>query len=408
MPSAAILQPLHIVGAGPAGLAAALTVARAGQQAIVHEQRCDVGGRFHGDLQGIENWTTHRDALEELDALGISLKFEARPVREGVFFDPAGKEYRYSSSDPLFYLVRRGSTAGTLDSALKQQALDAGVEIRFGQPCARLPYGGIVAGGPRGADVIAVGYVFETDQADGVYAALSDRLAPKGYAYLLICGGRGTVASCLFEDFHNERMYLERAVEFFQSRAGLTMRNAVRFGGAGNAMVPKTARQGSILFVGEAAGFQDALWGFGIRIGMLSGHLAARALLEKHPESYDRAWRARLGGLLRTSIVNRYAFARMGDRGYSRLMRGIAHCRDARRWLAGHYAPGWSKLALLPIARRVVRSRRAAPACPDAGCDCTWCRASHPPVRDARVSLRPSQQELCPASPEPLPARNPG
>ncbi len=408
MPLTADRRTFHIAGAGPAGLAAALTIARAGERAIVHEQRSDVGERFHGDLQGIENWTTQEDVLEELASIGIESRFDARPFREGVFFDPEGGEFRYASSDPLFYLVRRGTAAGTLDSALKRQALDAGVEIRFREPCARLPEGGIVAGGPRAADAIAVGYVFETDQADGVFAALSERLAPKGYAYLLLCGGRGTVASCLFDDFHNERVYLERVVEFFRKRVGLSMRNPVRFGGAGNVMLPKTARHGSILFVGEAAGFQDALWGFGIRIGMLSGHLAARALLARRPESYDRAWRTRLGGLLRTSIVNRYAFGRMGDRGYAKLMRSLAGFRDARRWLAGHYAPCWSKLMLLPIARRVVRSRRAAPGCRDLNCDCTWCRRSHETAPEAhpfgaREPRRDARREAGPVS-----LRNPG
>jgi flavin-dependent dehydrogenase len=369
--------PIHIVGAGPAGLAAALTVARAGGRAIVHERCSDVGGRFHGDLQGIENWTTAGDALEELASFGIESSLPARPVREGVFFDPEGREYRYASPDPLFYLVRRGAAPGTLDQCLKAQAVEAGVEIRFCDPRARLPEGGIVAGGPRAADTIAVGYVFETDRCDGVFAALSERLAPKGYAYLLISAGRGTVAACLFDDFHRERLYLERTVDFFREKVGLTMRNPVRFGGAGNILLPKSARHGPILFIGEAAGFQDALWGFGIRIGMRTGHLAARALLEESPESYDPAWRACLGRLLGTSLVNRFAFARLGDRGYVRFMKGITRTPDARRWLRGHYAGTIVKSLLLPIARRAVRSRRGPPGCPAPRCDCTWCRSLH-------------------------------
>ncbi len=62
---------IEISGAGPAGLAAALTVTAAGQRARVYERRSDVGGRFHGDFQGLENWTTDIDVLEELASLGI-------------------------------------------------------------------------------------------------------------------------------------------------------------------------------------------------------------------------------------------------------------------------------------------------------------------------------------------------
>ncbi|HEY7113618.1 MAG TPA: NAD(P)/FAD-dependent oxidoreductase [Thermoanaerobaculia bacterium] len=383
---------IHIVGAGPAGLTAALTLARAGRRAVVHEQRPEVGARFHGDLQGIENWTTPEDVLEELDAMGVDLHFAAQPCHEGVFFDPAGREYVYRSPKPLFYLVRRGREPGTLDQQLKAQALSAGVELRFRDPITRLPQGGIVAGGPRGPDAIAVGYVFETDRADGVFGVLSERLAPKGYSYLLVSRGRGTVAACLFEDFHHEREYLDRTLAFFRTRAGLDMRNPVRFGGTGNVLLPSTARHGDILFVGEAAGFQDALWGFGMRLAMISGNLAARAHLAGDPSLYDGMWRRRLGAILRTSLVNRYMFARMGDRGYARLMRSIGRSRDARRWLRRHYASTLPKRLVFPVAQRAVQSRRAPPGCALSICDCTWCRA-HPPAHAA-----PFRRTAAPAS----------
>ncbi|HSR54133.1 MAG TPA: FAD-dependent monooxygenase, partial [Acidobacteriota bacterium] len=64
-------KPVMIAGAGPAGLAASLAVARAGGQAQVVERRGEVGARFHGDFQGLENWSTKTDALEDLAALGI-------------------------------------------------------------------------------------------------------------------------------------------------------------------------------------------------------------------------------------------------------------------------------------------------------------------------------------------------
>jgi flavin-dependent dehydrogenase len=74
-------ETLHVVGAGPAGLTAAIVGRRAGRPVIVHERRQDVGCRFHGDFQGLENWSTERDVLDELAALGIEPTFDAIPFR---------------------------------------------------------------------------------------------------------------------------------------------------------------------------------------------------------------------------------------------------------------------------------------------------------------------------------------
>ena len=349
---------LHISGAGPAGLAAAISAARAGASVVVHERRQDVGGRFHDDFQGLENWTTEGDVLEELASFGIEVNFECTPIRETIVFDPAACAHTYRSAEPLYYLVRRGPGPGTLDSGLREQAERAGVTIRFGEQYRDLPGDGIFAGGPRRPCAIAVGYVFDTTMSDGAYGAISDSLAAKGYSYLLVHAGRGTVASTIFEDFHQEKAYLARTVAFFERHAGLVMCNARRFGGTANFGAPHSARRGGILLAGEAAGFQDSLWGFGIRYAMVSGHLAARAHIEGRPEDYDRLWTARIGAHLRTGVVNRFVYRRLGDRGGVALTRQIDRAPDARVWLRQYYGSSLLKRALFPVASRALRTKR--------------------------------------------------
>ena len=362
--------PIAISGAGPAGLAASLTISAAGRRAVIYERHEDVGWRFHGDFQGIENWSTPGDVLDELASIGIDPSFECRPFREGTIFDPAGREFRYRSDHPLFYLVRRGPFDGTIDCALKLQALRAGVEIRFGEAKDELPEGGLFAHGPKSVDAIAVGYLFDTDMPDGVFGALSDDLAPKGYSYLLTNGGRGTVASCLFADFQRSRLHLEKTVEFFRRHANLRMREPRLFGGVGATSYPVKARERGALFAGEAAGFQDALWGFGMRYAMLSGHLAAKALIEGRPGEFERAWKRRLGGPLRTGIVNRFSYARLGNRGYARFLGGLTAMPDARESLRRLYRGNPAKSLLFPVARAALalgrRGARPAPELPPA------------------------------------------
>ena len=214
-------EEMYVVGAGPAGLASAIAGANAGLTAVVYERRADVGGRFHGDFQGLENWTTDGDVLDELAAIGIRPTFDHIPVHEQVCYDPEGREYRFRSDDPLYYLVHRGPGEGTLDQSLKEQALSTGAEVRFKDPVRHLPEGGVVSKGPRGADAVAVGYLFETDAADGSHGVVNNQLAPNGYSYLITQGGLATLASCMFHDFRNEEVYVERTIDCFSPKSRL-------------------------------------------------------------------------------------------------------------------------------------------------------------------------------------------
>src|SRR5262249_21588397 len=211
------------------------------------------------------------DVLEELEPIGVQASFDNVPVREGLFFDPSGREFVLRSPDPFLYLVRRGCGPGTLDTALKEQAVACGAEIRLGERTDAGSRAEIVSHGPRGCAAVAVGYLFDTAMPDGVFGVLSDELAPKGYSYLLVHGGFGTVASCLCADCRGQKRYLDRTIDFFEKRAGLRMRNPRPFGGTGQVFPPGSACKGGVLLAGEAAGFQDALWGFGIRYALLSG-----------------------------------------------------------------------------------------------------------------------------------------
>src|SRR3972149_10714862 len=128
--------------------------------------------------------------------------------------------------------------------------------------------------------------------------------APGGYVYLLVADGKATLATVLLLSFERARTCLEKASALLGERLHLDMRHVRRFGGIGQFRVP--SRPGcDFSSPGEAGGFQDLLFGFGIRLALTTGHLAAPSLLGG---GGCQSQRREVEEILRASTCNRLLF----------------------------------------------------------------------------------------------------
>lgn len=364
-------RTINIIGAGPASLTAAIVLRRHGFAVKVFEAAPDVGHRLNGDFQGLENWSSEKDVTEQLREIGIGINFLCMPYHEGTVYAPGLDPVDVKSDRPIFYLVRRGDMPGTLDWGLKEQALALGVEIAFKRRVDSIEGRAIVGTGPKGADAVAVGMTFNTQMQDRAAVVLDDEIAPKGYAYLLVKQGYGTMAAVLYRDFKKADAYLEKTLAFFTGRMDLDMENTKKFGGYGNFFLRDSQMRNEKLYVGEAAGFQDCLWGFGMRYAMLSGYAAARSIMDG--EDYDTLWQRELRPGLESSLVNRYLFERIGHAGYRLLTRCFGR-GDPAKTLKRLYRPSLLKRLLLPLASAAYESSVRDLSCSREDCRCVWCR----------------------------------
>jgi flavin-dependent dehydrogenase len=353
-----VKQHIKIRGAGPAGLAAAITLARENYRVTVYEKARDCGTRFKGDLQGLENWTSTTNVIDEMRSIGIGANnFDCDPFTSLTAIDADRKTTTFRSQQPLFYLVKRGSRSGTLDQGLKEQALGLGVDIKFNSPVAEDEVD-IVASGPLPHKLCAIdtGIIFETDADDAAYGMLDDRNSYKGYSYLLITRGYGCMCTVLFDKFAEIHQQFALVREIFKEITGINIKNPRQVGGYGNFTTQNTFVKGRQLYVGEAAGLQDLLWGFGIRIAFRSGLLAARCLIEGRDYAVEA--KKLFNNSLRTGVVNRTIWEHLGNPGYKTLLALARRSQNPRqflhRWL---FQYSWWRRLAFPVALWNLRRR---------------------------------------------------
>jgi flavin-dependent dehydrogenase len=346
-------RPIVIAGAGPSGLAAAISLARAGRAVEVHEAKKDVGTRFIGDLQIIEGSSEKEPVPDFLTRIGIERNFYFRPATWSTFYDHHDRARTIRSTDPFGYFIRRGAEETTLDRGLLAQARAAGANVIFNSRMAP-DQADIVATGPAAPDGLAREMTWKTDEPERVDVYFNHLLSPGGYSYLFILDGIATFGCAIVADFKKIDDYFEHSLAAAQRLHHFTIPGETRTGYSYmNFHLKQHATRGAARFVGEAAGFQDYLFGLGIRYALTSGWLAARSILEER--DFDELWRAELGPKQETSLVNRFLYEAGGNTGLSMFVRQAARAKDFNRYLSGWHRRTWWKALLGPVVRRVWR-----------------------------------------------------
>ena len=114
-------EPVHILGAGLSGLAAATYLAKAGKEVHVHEIRSDSGARFDGDFQGIENWTSSEsDFFDEMREWGLDPdEFKSDGFDIIDLIHPDDEITNPITDGVAFRVVERGTDSHCIDQGFK-------------------------------------------------------------------------------------------------------------------------------------------------------------------------------------------------------------------------------------------------------------------------------------------------
>ncbi|HUJ16028.1 MAG TPA: hypothetical protein VL284_19725, partial [Thermoanaerobaculia bacterium] len=336
----------------------------------------DVGTRFIGDLQIIESASEVEPVPLFLDRIGIARNFYFRPADWSTFFDHRGKERTIRSGEPYGWFIRRGAEEGTLDRGLLEQARAAGAKIVFNS---RLQTADIVATGPASPDGLAREMTWRSSEPDRIDVFFNHKLSPGGYSYLFILDGFATFGCAIVADFKRIDDYFDHSLAAAQRLHPFSIPAETRTGYSYmNFHLKRRATNAGARFVGEAAGFQDYLFGLGLRYAMTSGHLAARSILEGR--DFDELWQSELGSKQETSLVNRFLYELGGNRGLAMFVRSAARARDFRRYLSEWHQRRWWKSLLAPVVRSVWRHNGRCQHKPGEH----WCRA-----RDTEMRVPP-------------------
>ena len=311
------MNGVSILGGGIAGLTAAINLKYAGLEVEVHERK-GFCGKQHRDFQFLENWTVEDDALAILGEINIRSNFYVKPCHSLEILSPSLKRCLKTSSRPFMYLVKRGPQEGSIDCALQKQATDAGIPIVFNSKLSANE-ADIIATGKQVPTFIATGITFPFNHPDKILVLFDDRLSRRIYSYFVVNDKVGLIVSINPVGIQGHRYRFERTLKRFEEIIGFRVKEIMhRFAAPASLYFSGDAIIKHQYFVGEAAGFQDCLAGFGMMYAARSGYLAAVSIAGN--DDYEREWRAEMLKLMKVSHTNRLLFEKLSDKGYEKLV----------------------------------------------------------------------------------------
>ena len=352
--------PIHIMGAGLSGLAAATTLAKAGIEVHVHDIREDSGKRFDGDFQALENWSMDADFFDQLRSWGYDpSEFRATEFSVVDLIHPDDEISKTHTPGIAYRIVERGTSDHTIDQGFKRMAIAAGANLHYKsrvkeEDCQ------IIACGPKGTSAVAYGEIFSTKHPNHIAFQMNDKLAPGSYSYLIIIDGVGLICTCLWRKQKGSDRFLNETIAWYQDKyPEIDMEPIKRVGGKGDFTINKNYFQDGRYYVGESGGLQDFMWGFGMRMAVWSGHLAAQDILGNC--NYEKEVRKQLMPYVRTSVANRFLMNRVGDRTFKFMckswMRSQAKKGDGLIWIGNLFRPKWYKTMLYYIVSPFMLKR---------------------------------------------------
>lgn len=282
-------KEVFIVGAGPAGLTAAINLRREGFKVTVAEQEEQVGGNpeWHPSAH-----TTPLRAKETWDYIGIDCSPCFFDISERLLLVMAGQKIPLTKTPDPTFTCERGSRPTSLDSFLYRIAEKEGVKFQFGRKIdkddlEKTPKHTILATGltPSMYNILEkpfsryMGYhAFHDHPAGQADAAIYLGGLGKEYGYSSACNGIWYVL--LFSRNELPKETLSKFEEMLKKFEGKEVSEWRRFAGASPKSGPELIHKDRFILAGTLAGFIETNLGFGITGALISGKIAAMAVTE--------------------------------------------------------------------------------------------------------------------------------
>lgn len=329
------MNVIKIAGAGLSGLTCALTLARHGKTTVVYEKDRGPGAKYNGSILAFRNYNLPEDMCFELEDIGLG-RVPLNPIYTVRKFSPSLRETTLEDNKPIYYTVKRGGQ-GSLDEEIAQKCMKAGVSFEFGKKFEE-DHAHVLATGAKRMDTVCVSSTVKNSRdLEEAYVLYDNNYAPQGYLYVLPFKKDLTIGAVSFGKKHFGKMpeLFVNALEKHPIISRLANgshdhRSAVGFAQHDN---PSSALNKGKYLVGEAAGFNEASKGFGMRYAIWSGHLAAKSIMG-HGD-YDTLWKTKFGKELEEGFHMRKKFSAMEDPHYEKLVGSFGARISAPDYLRG-------------------------------------------------------------------------